>query len=198
MLTPIDIQKREFKTALNGYNKKEVKEFMFLIAEALESNISEIEELKYKISQEQIELQKYRNIESTLSETLVFAKQTSEEMIAQARKKEELILRDAEQQGNEKLWQKQTELVQLEKRFDELNLRYETFKMKLTNYLNLQLDLLREDSPKAEIKQVGDENRAKVWKPANPPVIEEKNGEEDDEELPSLEKMTTSNAFYID
>lgn len=189
MLSPIDIQKREFKSSMNGYNKKEVKDFMYMIAETLEGKMAELDELKARLSKEEIELKKYKSIEDTLSETLVFAKQTSEDMIAQARKKEEVILRDAEQQASEKIWMKQAEIVRLEKKLDDLNLRYDTFKAKIKNYLHLQLEMLETEAPEPETKLLGDENVAKLWKA---PVIEEKvDLDEDDEELPSLENIAS-------
>lgn len=189
MLSPIDIQKREFKSSMNGYSKREVRDFMTLIAETLERKLTEIEELKAKLSKEEIELNKYKSIEDTLSETLVFAKQTSEEMIAQARKKEEVIIRDAEQQANEKIWMKQSEIVRLEKKLDDLNLRYDTFRAKIKNYLNLQLEMLETEAPEPETKLLGDENVAKLWKA---PVIEEKPSlEDEEEELPSLENIAS-------
>jgi len=81
MITPLDIQNRDFGKSLRGYNEREVDEFLSLISETLERHINENLDLKEKIENVRSELSKYKTLEKTLSDTLVVAKKTADEVI---------------------------------------------------------------------------------------------------------------------
>ncbi len=150
MLTPIDIQKRNFQTSFRGYNKKEVDEFMSMIAESLEKRISELEDTKARLREGEKELKKFKIIENTLSETLVFAKQTSEDLISSARDREEMIMREAELKVEEHMRERRIQIMALEENIEKLNFRYETLKLKIKNFLNMEIQLLDEEVPTIE------------------------------------------------
>ncbi len=199
MLSPIDIQKRQFKNSFSGYNKKEVDEFMGLISETLEENIQEISRINEKYDELKTEVEKYKHIEDTLSETLVVAKQTADELIASARKKEEVILKETDLKVDERTRKCDIQILELERKINNLKLKYESEKIRLRNFFNAQLALMDDEVPTIEIIQENSKNvlakrqRAEVISESKPNLdnISQENQDEDDfeDDLPSLDKI---------
>ena len=79
MLTPIDIQNREIKSKMGGYDKKDVDEFLEEIRGSYEELYKENQSLKEKISSLSEGIQYYKKMESTLQKALVLAEKTSTE-----------------------------------------------------------------------------------------------------------------------
>src|SRR5690554_51901 len=96
MLTPLDIQNKEFKKGIRGYKEDEVDEFLDEIMINYEKLFKENAELKDKIENAQQQVEQYKNIENTLKNTLVVAQNTAEEVKSSAQKKSQLIIEEAE------------------------------------------------------------------------------------------------------
>lgn len=193
MLTPIDIQKREFKIAIRGYEKKEVDEFMSMIAESLEKRIAELEDAKSQAKQLEVEIKKYRTIENTLSETLVYAKQTSEDIINSAKKREDIITKEAELRAEEIKRKKDIELMNMQKKLDDLNLRFEATKMRIRSFYEMHLQLLDENVPTIEqIKMTELPSSPNAPSEIRAQVLKREDDADEDMELPSVESITTN------
>lgn len=193
MLTPIDIQKREFKIAIRGYEKKEVDEFMSMIAESLEKRIAELEDAKSQAKQLEVEIKKYRTIENTLSETLVYAKQTSEDIINSAKKREDIITKEAELRAEEIKRKKDIELMNMQKKLDDLNLRFEATKMRIRSFYEMHLQLLDENVPTIEqIKMTELPLSPNAPSEIRAQVLKREDDADEDMELPSVESITTN------
>ena len=96
-LTPVDILHTQFKTAFKGYSKTQVDEFMHEVCTALEQAFKENSELKRRIDSLQEEVDRVRKIESTLSDTLVLAQKSADEIRAASHKQAEAVLKEADQ-----------------------------------------------------------------------------------------------------
>lgn len=176
MLTPIDIQKRVFKTSFRGYDKREVDEFMTMISESLEKRIAELEDANARLSETEEEVRKFKNIENTLSETLLFAKQTSDELINAAREREEIMLKETELKMDEKVREKHAELLLLDQQIERLNRRHETSKMKMQNFLRMELQLLDSEIPTiSSIKESGKKNKDNEYEDTGETVENDEN-----------------------
>ena len=81
MITPLDIENKKFnRQMMNGYNVVEVDEFLDEIVEDYEKNYKELATAKSKIDELTNSLNHYKNIETTLQNTLVMAQTASEEV----------------------------------------------------------------------------------------------------------------------
>ena len=81
MLTPLDIENKKFsKQMMNGYNVDEVDDFLDELTADYEKLYKENSELKTKSEEQKNDLEKYRNIETTLQSTLMMAQSTAEEV----------------------------------------------------------------------------------------------------------------------
>jgi len=96
-LTPVDITHTRFKTALRGYNKHHVDEFVRSVREALEQALSERSELQRKVEALQEELDRIRKIESTMSNALTLAQKSADDLRTNAHRQAEMIVQEAEQ-----------------------------------------------------------------------------------------------------
>ena len=74
MITPLDIENKKFsKQMMNGYNVEEVDDFLDDLTVEYSKNYKEIPELKSKVEELTKSLEHYKNIESTLQNTLIMA-----------------------------------------------------------------------------------------------------------------------------
>ena len=82
MYTPLDIENKKFsKQMMNGYSVEEVDDFLDELTVDYEKLYKESNENKNKISELEANLVKYKNLESTLQNTLVMAQSAAESRI---------------------------------------------------------------------------------------------------------------------
>ena len=80
MLSPVDIQNKEFRKAkVGGYHVAEVNEFLDEVLEAYQHITKENYELKDKINMLNDNIQYYRTMEATIQNALVLAEKTAQD-----------------------------------------------------------------------------------------------------------------------
>ncbi|MDD3050537.1 MAG: DivIVA domain-containing protein [Candidatus Cloacimonetes bacterium] len=104
-LTPADIRHKEFTAGMLGYSKTEVKEFLEIISNQMEDYILKISELEKLVEKDDYpQIEKHVDIEEKpqtpreelISRTLLLAEKTKEEILANARREAENLLKEAE------------------------------------------------------------------------------------------------------
>lgn len=101
MLTPIDIQNKDFDVKFRGYDTDEVDDFFDLIAADYEMLYKENKRIKEKLRMSEEQMEKYRTMETTLQNSIILAQSTSEEIRANANEKAENIIQQAQLQADE-------------------------------------------------------------------------------------------------
>lgn len=96
MLTPIDIQNRNLKTTMGGYNKKDTDDFLASILESYEELYKENKDLKEKITSLSEGIQYYKQMENTLQKALVLAEKTSAETQEAAKVQADSVMRESQ------------------------------------------------------------------------------------------------------
>ena len=96
MITPVDIEQKEFTRGVRGYKEEEVDTFLNLIILEMENLIRTNRELSDETSKLKEELATSRNTESEVLETLETAKRLMSEISASAEKRAEVLLKNAE------------------------------------------------------------------------------------------------------
>ena len=134
MITPLDIQNKQFKRAFRGYKEGEVDEFLDEIIIDYEKTYKENIELKDKILMLNEQIKYYRNLEDTLKDTLVVAQSTADEVTLAARQKGENIVNDAEfmakqiiSDANDNVRKIKEEYIYLQKEIFMFKTRYKSF-----------------------------------------------------------------------
>ncbi|HEV2878499.1 MAG TPA: DivIVA domain-containing protein, partial [Candidatus Eremiobacteraceae bacterium] len=90
-ITPVDIQHREFKKAIQGYAREEVDQFLDEVIETLEAGIEERTRLENQVTELSEKVSHFKAMEDSLRSTLVLAQRTADELKANAHKEVDLI-----------------------------------------------------------------------------------------------------------
>ena len=145
MLTPLDIENKRFgKQMMNGYNVSEVDDFLDELTLEYGKLYKENAELKEKREELDSDVGKYKNIESTLQNTLVMAQKTADEITLVAKQQAEQIIKDAEYQAKSSVEELNTQRVLKEKELEELKKQFDVYKAKMESLLISQLELLKD------------------------------------------------------
>ena len=94
-LTALDIQRQSFETRFRGYDRDEVRTFLNVVAEEMETLSSENERLDEEVRRQSSLLAEHHEREQILKNTLVAAQRTSEELKENAKKQSQLLLKEA-------------------------------------------------------------------------------------------------------
>ncbi|TCO78964.1 DivIVA domain-containing protein [Marinisporobacter balticus] len=146
MITPLEIQNKEFKKGMRGYKENEVDEFLDKIIVDYESLYKENIELKDKITMLNDQIGKYENLEKTLNNTLVFAQSTAEEVAQNAQKKAELIINEAENNAQKIMDGANSEVIKIKREYEEGKKQLQIFKTRFKTLLEAQLEAVTSSS----------------------------------------------------
>ena len=100
MITPADIENKEFSRAKKGYNEEEVDEFLDLIIVDMEKLIRENRQLKEELSKAHVQVDKHMSTETSVYETLESARSLMNDIAASAERRAEILLKNAELEAN--------------------------------------------------------------------------------------------------
>jgi len=144
MITPLEIQNKEFKKGMRGYKEDEVDEFLDQVMIDYEKLYKENIELKEKVEVARHQMDKYKDIEDTLKNTLIVAQNAAEDVRANANKKSELILQEAESKAREIISKAHREVEDIRSEFESTKKQMQIFKTRFKTLLQSQLDSLVE------------------------------------------------------
>ena len=144
MITPLDIQNKEFKKSFRGYSSKDVDIFLDNINNDYENQYRENIELKDKIGMLTDQIRQYNNLEETLKSTLVLAQSTADDVTGSARKKAELLVEEAELRAQSLIRDAMEEVKRINIEYDTLDREMFLFKTKYKSFIKAQLIALEE------------------------------------------------------
>ncbi len=96
MITPADIEYKEFTKAVRGYKEEEVDEFLDLIIVDMENLIRENKKLKADLEKARNQMSQHASTETSVYETLESAKSLMNDIAASAERRAEVLLKNAE------------------------------------------------------------------------------------------------------
>lgn len=102
-ITPVDIQHRSFKKALQGYDRSDVDAFLDEIIETLEDEAQQRAALDAEIADLKERVSHFKAMEESLRNTLVLAQRTADEVKASAHKEADLIREQARLAGEREI-----------------------------------------------------------------------------------------------
>lgn len=131
MITPLDIQNKEFSRGVRGYKEEEVDEFLDLLTVDMEKLLAENASLKEQVAAQSADLDKFRGSEDMVLDTLEAAKKLMGDISASAEKRAEILLKNAEldaelitREARENVERLTEENANLKRRFAEFKTRY--------------------------------------------------------------------------
>lgn len=146
MLSPLDVQRKEFARAIRGYKEQEVDLFLNEVMETLEKYVNENLVLKERLERSEKDLNRYSIMEKTLSETLVIAKKTADDVMNGAQQKAELMISAAEEEAKRRTHDADQELQLLKARYEESRRELITYRARFRSMVQAQLEMLEHDS----------------------------------------------------
>ncbi len=139
MITPLDIEKKEFSKGVRGYKEREVEDFLNEVLIDYEKIYNENSKLKEEIQRMKDAMEKYKNIEETLKSTLVIAQSTAEEVKRNANKEAELIIGKAEAKAEHLLRDSKRQADKIQQEHEEARKSMNLFKVRCKTLLESQL-----------------------------------------------------------
>ena len=119
-ITPIDIQQVSFGVRFRGYDRKEVDNFLDLLAQDYEMLIKESQEIKEKTASLEIQVMELKKKEATLNSTLIAVQKVVDDMKQNAQKEVDLLIKEAELKAEEITQGAQVERLRLQSETQDL------------------------------------------------------------------------------
>jgi cell division initiation protein len=141
-MTPLDIRQKRFERQMRGYSQREVEGFLELTASEFEEVVKENIALKEEHKRTLARLEHYFEREKALQETMVTAQRISEDVKATARKEAEVMLAEAELQGDKIVAGANARLVELVGEISELKRQRVQFESQLGSIIDSHHKLL--------------------------------------------------------
>ena len=119
-LTPVDVRRFDFGSALRGYDKARVDQLRDQVADELERLTRVNQELEAKAKGFHEQLRAFRERDKALNDALISAQQLRAETREQADREAQLILREARAEGERLVEEARTEVRRLRAEIDAL------------------------------------------------------------------------------
>ena len=145
MITPLDIENKRFaKQMMNGYSVEEVDDFLDDLTADYSKNYKENAELRAKVEELTKSIEHYKNIETTLNNTLVMAQTTAEDIKKVAQQQAEQIISEAKVNAQKQVDDLNNEVVLKTKEVEDVKKQFDIYKAKMESLLISQLELLKD------------------------------------------------------
>jgi len=145
MLTPLDIESKEFSSSVGGYSKADVNQFMKQILVGYEKIYKENIEMKDKINMLNEGIQYYKTIEDTLQNTLLLAEKTAEETKSNARVRAETIEKEAELNAAKIIKEAKDEVYRINHMRESMVKAYDANKIQIKQFLSAQMEMIEKN-----------------------------------------------------
>jgi cell division initiation protein len=157
-ITPLDIQQKQFPVKFRGFDVEEVYAFLEVIREEMEELLRENATLKENVHRAEIQMKEFRDMETTLKETLMTAQQMVDEYKTTARKEAELFMKDAEIKADHLIKEAQEKVIKIHEDIVDLKGIRRHFKEELKRLIEghmrmLDFDRETEDTENTEERE---------------------------------------------
>lgn len=138
-LTPLDVRRYEFGRSLRGYDPERVEQFREQVAEEFERLTRLNAELEQKARGFHEQLRAFRERDKALNEALVSAQQLRQEIREQSEREAELIVREAQLQGDQQLEVARSEIRRAEHEIESLERSRRSYLSQMRVFVERQL-----------------------------------------------------------
>lgn len=139
MISPLEIQEKEFSRSLKGFKEDEVNEFLDRITLDLERILEENRQLRAEKEQLTEELKKYKSSESAVLDTLETAKALMGDISASAEKRAQILLKNAEMEAQNMQREAKEAIERMNEESAALRGRVKSFRAKYRQLLEMEL-----------------------------------------------------------
>ena len=122
-VTPLDLRQTQFKTAMRGFDREEVRAFLADAADELEQALREIDRQRQDLMRSEEQLSEHRQREVSLRDTLLTAQRLADQIRENAESEAKMKVREAESRADLILQKAQARIDEIEREIHELKLR---------------------------------------------------------------------------
>ncbi len=140
MITPKDIQEKEFARVVRGYKEDEVNAFLDLITLDMDKLLQENNLLKENIRELNEDVERYKGSEGSIFETLETAKALMTDISASAEKRAEIVLKNAELEADRIQKDARESVTRLHEEAASLTAKWSQFKTRYKNLLENEME----------------------------------------------------------
>ena len=144
-ITPLDIQQKQFPMKFRGFDVEEVYAFLEVIREEMEELLRENANLKENVQRADVQVREFKDMETTLRETLMTAQQMVEEYKINARKEAELLIREAELSADNMLKEAHEKVIKIHEDITDMKGIRRHFKEELRRLIENHMTMLNFD-----------------------------------------------------
>ncbi|MDO8502448.1 MAG: DivIVA domain-containing protein [Gemmatimonadaceae bacterium] len=138
-LTSLDVRRFDFGRALRGYNPAKVEQFREQVAEEIERLTRVNQDLDTKARSFHEQLRAFRERDKALNEALVSAQQLRSDLRDQAEREAQLVLKEAQAEGERLVESARAEVRRMEQELDALDRSRRTYLAQMRALLARQL-----------------------------------------------------------
>ena len=149
-ITPLDIQQKQFPVKFRGFDAEEVDSFLELIREEMEELFRDNASLREDNKRLDKQLKDYKNIETTLKDTLIATQQMTEDYKSTAKKDAELIIKEAELKADEIIKGAQEKVIKIHEDIADLKGIRRHFKEEIRRLIESHIRMLEFDKDREE------------------------------------------------
>lgn len=143
-LTPMDINNKEFKRGLRGYNAEEVDEFLDEVIENYEELFKENAKMKERLSAANDKIAQNEKIETTIQNTLVLAQHAADQAKENAQREAEMTLKNANDAAKKIMDKAHSDVIIVNDEYESIKQEFIKFRAKFRNFMNTQLETFDE------------------------------------------------------
>ncbi len=149
-ITPLDIQQKQFASKFRGFDMEEVDSFLELLREEMEELLRDNANLRDEARRFEKQLKEYKNIETTLRDTLVKTQEIVEEYRSTAKRDAELMRKEAELEADKILHNAQKRVVEIHEDITDLKGIRRHFKEEMRRLIEGHLTMIEFDKEREE------------------------------------------------
>ena len=123
--TPLDLPAQLFKTAVRGFDKKEVSAFLTELASEYEQALRDADRLRDEVTRVQALLEEHKEQERNLQSTLLSARKLADEIRHTAEEESQRIIADAQARAEDLVQNMGPRLQALDREISDLRKRRE-------------------------------------------------------------------------
>ncbi len=141
-ITPVEINKQEFKKVMRGYDPVEVETFLEMLGNEFEKLLNENKNNEKRLIELETELKNFKEHETTLKQTLVNLQESTTKSRENSKKEADLIRREAELAASEVIDKARREVQSLREEKVTLETQKRSLVSRLRHVLTSQMELL--------------------------------------------------------
>ena len=147
MIPPYELENKQFKKAVKGYNTTEVDEHLDFIIEKYTELYRAYNELERKYAETSAELEIFRNNEDAIRRALVEAQNTKSKIIKDATRRSEIILKSSKENCDRIIAQFKEQISRERVTLATLKAQVEEFKYRIFSQYQQHIEYLEQISP---------------------------------------------------